>query len=656
MAVTLLEIFEQDHVGVLVLLRLLGFPEPEPDDQSGADAEPAELVVLAAEAFARLVDHPPVRLLERLACLRTEGWTVSLEEPTEGPSLRPPTGSGWAPAEAAAGELRPAILWAVCLRAAEALLGVEPPTGCYDLHSRAGGAAAGQLSVLDPEEVLALLTSSAPLLDQASATLRLLPALRSRLLLVLRSALDLSAEEVVSVLCDRDPEGAELVEAGEPSESERAVGQIHRARCHAMGKIRVQQDRARQSIEDALNSGREDLSELLRSARQAPLPELIERLLSEWEAANAPDPRGRRRARSMARLAHLKEGPTAAASLRPYLLVPMDALKESEELLWTWAATGPYRFPDDLRALAAGGSPRRTTAFLLRYVTWVHAGDRPGRETLGEVLYGAPRDREAGERASRELFRARESILAALRRPPVDAPPPPRARPPGPPTGWIPGLVSGARATRAEHAVFRQSLRLQLERRAQRSTGSAPAPSVAAWSERARAWLGEWLPRWTLGLGEGFPLSLQLAPVLGASAGSASRRVILSLAPPPHARAWRPVVVCRAAQGDRVVLPAEAARWPPLDSFPVNDGRYRVAVHEDPGTEGWLILLVPPGLVVDWDASPVQRWTDLRHAASQGRLLAAEAVTPSATVDSGKQDAETARQRRQRDADPRGGQ
>ncbi len=661
LSATLLDVFEEDHVGVLVLIRLLGFLPPEVHEDPG-NAEPVELVMLAAETFAGLLERPPQRLLHALQDMRGAGWSISLERPDEGPSLRPPEGSSGPAAEAAAAELRSAILWAVCLRTAAALLHQEPPPGSYDLHSRAGGPAGAQLPTLDPEEVLAMLTTTASRLDQASAAVQLLPTLRSRLLLVLRSALELSAEEVVSVLCDGDPDGAELVSDVSPRDPGGPARQIHRARCQAMGKIRVEQDRARQSIEDALNSGRQDLSLLLRLARQGNLPEGVERLLSEWSASYQASPRDRRRVRSMARLAWLKVGAAAEAVARLYLFVPLAELKASEERMWLWAAEGPYGFSDELQALSASGSAPRTTAFLLRYVTWVHAGDRPGRETLGSILFGTPRGREAGERASRELFRAREAILWRLSqgRPAPRGPRPPA--PPGP-SNRVHPLVDRVRAGRAEHAAFRTSLRRELDRRLEVSpddglallmADSGPAPEEGAWGARAWGWLEQRLPRWSVEGMPTFPLGLELAPMLGEAYQGPARRVILSLSPPADTWGWRPLVICRDDRGDRVVLPTHPGRWPRLDRFPFREGRARVAVHEEVGTLGWVILLVPPDVPIDWAAPAPQRWASVHEARAEGRLLAAKVATQTASVDS-EEHVETPLQWRQHHAGPRGG-
>jgi hypothetical protein len=581
--ISLLDVFESDQAGVLDLLRLAGL-DPARRHSDLSLGRGAELHIVAAGAFAGLREHP---LNERLEAvwddLESVGWTL-FEAPEQepwrrwGPLLRPAEGMPRELAiEIAADALRVTFLWS----AARALAahwhgdGGDAPAGVCDLHRRPDAEGRPPALVTEaPEAVLAVVESRAPAIERATAILDLLPRLRSRLALILTSALELSGEDVVSVLCESCPEGAEVDSRRLPATA---------AQAQALASLRVQHERARQAIEDGLNQGDERLRALLERARTAPLPRGLAAAVVHAGAGRAG-----RRAEATARLLWLLRGESATP----------DRVDEDPVLVGHDLAASPADMPAGFEALAAAGDPLDLTLFLLRYAVHRHAHERPGRETLARLLPETPAGRAGGRAVASRLAASRRRVVQGLDRRDSDRPAPPgRAdRHVLPNIDW-----SDARSPVAARLAFRQGLREEVGEPA----FAGPARGEPKPLRARRRWT-----RWLSAAVPTIPLGFRPLPALGVGRGA---RVEFEL--PEQVSLGRPVLLRDGPDGVEMLLPGPTGPWPPGQAF---GGTLTVEVDARPGEHRYL-------LVAGESAGAVPSIDELRRRIEQGEAQAWEA-------------------------------
>lgn len=595
MEFSLLDVFESERCGVLALLRLAGL------GRCGPDSGPAPaLHQVAAQAFASLREEP---LNERLDAvwdqLEGAGWRL-YEAPEEepwrrwGPLLEPP---GAMPREiaidVAAEALQGTFLWAAARAAAVHWHGREGqgfPHGVCDLHRRpdAVHARLPTIETESPEIVQAVLRSHAPALEQACAALSLLPRLRSRLAMVLYFALELPADAVVGVLCESCPEGSELDLRRFSATTARAQG---------VNSLRVQNERARQAIEDGLNGSDPRLAALLLEARTAPLPDAIARAVRPRAAEPG---RAGRRWEALGRLGWL----LGASDARIAAWFEASDVEVAEGMAWPVLAERVPVLPPGFEVLMAAGEPVDLLLFLLRYAVHRHVHERPARETLAPLLPGPSAGRAGGDRVGRRLVRARARILANLQ----------TSAGPGPGSGdarWVgPRSWGGVKPPPGEALMHRQALREIL---------GAPdgfVPRGARRPLRGRRPGFGWL--WALAAPRP-GLRLQPARSLGGERGWVAPGQRMELTLPAAEGGERLFVALDGPGGLQVLEPAEAWRS-------AADGR--TLNFAAPGRAGaWRVLVawVPAGFDVEDAPGEDARWQPLREAVARGAIPSASA-------------------------------
>ncbi len=589
MEISLLDVFESDGSGVLALLRLAGL------GRCGPDSGPARaLHEVAAGAFASLREEPLNARLDAVwDRLEAGGWTL-YEAPDEepwrrwGPLLEPP---GAMPREIAielaAEALQSTFLWAAARAAALHWHGEEGsgfPHGVCDLHRRpdAFHARLPSIDTESPEIVQAVLGSHEPALEQACAALSLLPKLRSRLAMVLYFALDLSADEVVGVLCESCPEASELDLRRFSATTARAQG---------VNSLRVQNERARQAIEDALNSSDPRLAAMLQEARSVDLPEDLAALVARRGAVGG---RAGRRWEAFGRLVWMIGAPGEAVARWFEASDP----EVAETMAWPVLAERGPRLASGFEALGAAGEPLDLVLFLLRYAVHRHVHERPARETLASLLPGDLSGRAAGDAVGQRLVHARRRILANLSAPPESD----DHRGEG---AWVwPNAWAGVRPEPVEAAMHRQALREAL------GAGDGFLRAGARTRLRGRAPRFSWL--WELARSARPGLVLAPAASLrGASEHAApGQRMVLGL---PDAQAGERLFVALDGPGGlEVIEPAAGAPWRAASEL----SELHFAAPGKPGTWRIVVAWIPEGLEPSTD--PGARWRPIQQAIASG--------------------------------------
>ena len=657
----LYDLFESDAVGVFDFFLLLGADpirgrRAEQLWGAGFGRRTSDAAVLSLRSW--LLFRGSQRLADAVDVLRSEGWLLRAVPVDGGPVFVSPEVEFAEEARARLlTALRPHILWAAVKTGVVWLVGVEAAGPWTDL--RGASADAPELAPTDAVAVVEELRAGTA---RAGRVLDLLTSVRDRMIAALDLALGLPGDEAVVALSPQDPAPFRH----DPPDDLKALDLARNNR-----RVRLFHLRAR--IDDGLLEGEGVLTDFVAWLRAQPLHPQVQSHLDRW--ADGIDPKGveQRRVAAMARLVSM---PGAGAAILRRALFEGTAPRRGRALgpagqqLAGAVAEAPLEPIHD--ALTAPRDGRDLVAFLWRHVTWSRGGERPGLETIGTAVGGAPPGDEAQVDAAARLHRARTSIARWLRDP---------AHVGGPGAGvssgvsgvssGVSGGVSAGASTAAAPASTGASPKSSV---APASTGASPKSAAASGSkdgsakaptdsatERRALWPAEWAPLDSLeferaslraqtrdALAEHRPWNpldavraglawvlpalrslagLEFAPRLalaGAVLGEEAPRVgdarTLVLRWDGDADAVGPVIVRSVGDRVEVVHPTNDDSVLPLSAFGAGRFELPVVLAEPPGDHRYLIALAP--LAFDWSAD--DPFAGLREAVATGQVPAVE--------------------------------